>query len=432
MRILLALILFAPFSAHAQWVRADSGIPNTRANGALNRVNSLHYDAPNLFAQSAEGLHLSTDLGATWTDVPLPSSLSALAIQTARVHAADGLLILGGDAIGNHFPSEVIVSSDLGQTWTSGTGLRTGQMAFGSVGTVSGRLYATTEDGIWISTDLGATWTKNLQTARTVPRGFYPVADTMFSTFSNGLYYHVAGAEEWVQEPGPFPIGTGWYHDGLHFALGDVGIRGDFAFTVSRRPWTQQPYGGEAAAAGSGPLIAVQYSEGVVVSMERGVSEGDGLYASFDGGRTRTYIQGDLPYSSIFGFESDIDLPKLHAEGFVFAATRFRGASADLPMLYRRPIAPPVAAEPNASGETSLTVAPNPSPRTVTLNVAQTGPVRVSVLDALGREVARFTDGHARAGRQEYEWPAGLAPGLYVVRAWTPAGHTTTTATVAR
>jgi hypothetical protein len=45
------------------------------------------------------------------------------------------------------------------------------------------------------------------------------------------------------------------------------------------------------------------------------------------------------------------------------------------------------------------------------------GPVRVEVVDALGRRVAVLTEGDASAGRREVALPLdGLAPGVYVVR----------------
>ena len=101
-------------------------------------------------------------------------------------------------------------------------------------------------------------------------------------------------------------------------------------------------------------------------------------------------------------------------------------------MLYRRPLTPPVAGEQSVRDAVSLTVAPNPSPRTVSLSVPRAGLIQISVLDALGREVARLGDGHARAGRHEYEWPAELPSGLYVVWAQTAEGYAVTPAVVAR
>ncbi|MEM0962932.1 MAG: T9SS type A sorting domain-containing protein, partial [Bacteroidota bacterium] len=70
--------------------------------------------------------------------------------------------------------------------------------------------------------------------------------------------------------------------------------------------------------------------------------------------------------------------------------------------------------------ERSLSVWPNPTSGRVSVSVAlvEAGDVRVSVYDALGREVAVLHDGPAAAGASRYEVAAGwMAPGAYVVRA---------------
>ncbi|MEP0547465.1 MAG: laminin B domain-containing protein [Rhodothermales bacterium] len=69
---------------------------------------------------------------------------------------------------------------------------------------------------------------------------------------------------------------------------------------------------------------------------------------------------------------------------------------------------------------------PNPFARSTALafGVAEPGPVRLSVYDVLGREVAVLVDGRLPAGRHEARFDArGLASGLYVYRLQT-AGTT--------
>ena len=63
-------------------------------------------------------------------------------------------------------------------------------------------------------------------------------------------------------------------------------------------------------------------------------------------------------------------------------------------------------------------IAPNPTAgrATVSWTLAEAGPARVAVVDLLGREVAVLADGAFAAGPQRAEVPAGLAPGVYVVR----------------
>lgn len=66
-----------------------------------------------------------------------------------------------------------------------------------------------------------------------------------------------------------------------------------------------------------------------------------------------------------------------------------------------------------------LAPAPNPAAGWTTLryDLAATGPVRLAVVDLLGREVAVLVEGAQPAGRHEARLDAGrLAPGVYVVR----------------
>ena len=82
-----------------------------------------------------------------------------------------------------------------------------------------------------------------------------------------------------------------------------------------------------------------------------------------------------------------------------------------------------VAAEDNAPVPTALvlTAAPNPfaASATVTLALPAPGEARVAAFDVLGRQVAVLHDGPLAAGRHPLALGAGLAPGLYLVRAVT-------------
>jgi hypothetical protein len=83
----------------------------------------------------------------------------------------------------------------------------------------------------------------------------------------------------------------------------------------------------------------------------------------------------------------------------------------------------------------SLSVRPNPSDGRVTVEMVTDAPetVRVSVLDALGREVAVVYEGGVSDRLALPVETAGLSPGVYVVRA-SAAGRADATArfTVAR
>ncbi len=78
-----------------------------------------------------------------------------------------------------------------------------------------------------------------------------------------------------------------------------------------------------------------------------------------------------------------------------------------------------VAARTADAGALALTAGPNPFAARTTLRfgVAEAGPVRLTVYDVLGREVARLAEGTMEAGPQRVTFEAsGLPAGVYLVR----------------
>ena len=74
---------------------------------------------------------------------------------------------------------------------------------------------------------------------------------------------------------------------------------------------------------------------------------------------------------------------------------------------------------PAADGALDLRAAPNPARGATTLSFTldRSGPVRLAMFDALGREVAVLADGARAAGQHEARVHAGrLAPGVYLAR----------------
>lgn len=86
------------------------------------------------------------------------------------------------------------------------------------------------------------------------------------------------------------------------------------------------------------------------------------------------------------------------------------------------------------AGFLRLGIAPNPvvGASRVAFHLALPGPVRVEVLDGLGRLVATVHDGDLGAGGKSLALPAGLAAGVYLVRARTEAGVETVRFVVGR
>ncbi len=156
---------------------------------------------------------------------------------------------------------------------------------------------------------------------------------------------------------------------------------------------------------------------GVVLAWDTGH---DRVAGTDDGGATWPLLT-----ASISGIPVATHLVKLNdleigPDGHVYAAThRFLGEGDG---LYRS-VTPAflVSSEtpPATSSELSLTVRPNPSDGRVKVEVVTNAPatVRLSVVDALGREVALVYEGAVADRREVAVETAGLAPGVYVVRA---------------
>lgn len=80
-----------------------------------------------------------------------------------------------------------------------------------------------------------------------------------------------------------------------------------------------------------------------------------------------------------------------------------------------------------AGAALQLSVLPHPATASARLHVdlPSAGGVRVEVLDALGRTIARVHDGSLGAGTHAFALPTDLAPGAYVARVQTESGNAT-------
>ena len=139
-----------------------------------------------------------------------------------------------------------------------------------------------------------------------------------------------------------------------------------------------------------------------------------GIMRSTDGGAT--WVRADAGFRDTSNRGYAVDQFALARDGRLYAATT-RGAW--------RTVTSAVAAEagPHTAPSVGVSVRPNPAGGRVevVLTLETAGPVRVAVVDALGREVAVVLDGAAGAGEtvaavETGAWPAGL----YIVRAVVP------------
>ena len=146
-----------------------------------------------------------------------------------------------------------------------------------------------------------------------------------------------------------------------------------------------------------------------------------GAYQSTDGGASWTQRSGGIPERAVYAVAET-------AGGAVLAGTGAGVYSADLVVAGEAgPAAAPRAA-------LALRVFPSPvaagASVTITLGAAA-GPVRIDVVDALGRTVRTLAERDGAAGSLSVS-TAGLAPGVYAVRAESGGARATRRLVVAR
>jgi hypothetical protein len=162
------------------------------------------------------------------------------------------------------------------------------------------------------------------------------------------------------------------------------------------------------------------------------------VYATADGGQTWA-AAGRMPLDLTDG--AHYAWYVVHGpDGHLWASTVRAGAQYENAFVFRSAepaeAAFPVADEPasEALGGLGVSVSPNPAGGRVEVAVTlmEAGPVRVVVLDALGREVAVVLNGEAAGTRSVGLDVSGWPAGVYVVRATAGDRVETTRLTVVR
>ncbi|HEX8299074.1 MAG TPA: T9SS type A sorting domain-containing protein, partial [Rubricoccaceae bacterium] len=143
------------------------------------------------------------------------------------------------------------------------------------------------------------------------------------------------------------------------------------------------------------------------------------IYLTRDGGDSWTAV-GRMPITLDYNRTRSV---KLGPDGHLWVGTK--NAGPDRAWMYRTAepaeAAFAVAGEAGPQGASGMGVSVRPNPASgraeVVVTLAEAGPVRVAVLDALGREVAVALDGAAGAGETDVAVETGAWPaGVYVVR----------------
>ncbi|MFT5142421.1 MAG: hypothetical protein ACI80V_000065 [Rhodothermales bacterium] len=377
------------------------------------RVNDLFQDDSGtlwLATWGSGGLYSSEDGGESWTNAePVLGPKGGWAnVYTIIEHAATGVLYISADN------GLVFRSFNDGVSWQQVSSLPGGSSdtAWSMVAhpSISGTVYAGTfGHGVFVSDDFGFTWVELddladtplvnendalLNTDNTGDDFAGHIFDLEFSTDANYLYVGT---------------GKGVWRANLTACATD--------FTGN---WDQ-----------IGPLVTLDGAITVIpeVRMLAFVEDGadDNLVAATWG--FGAYIWDDPNASGA-------NMPLTLREGFVtFVAvweegSIFVGASSGETALVTAASATSTASEPDAAVELPEGYAlgqnyPNPFNPVTTIGFAlpETGKVRLSVFDALGREVAVLVDGTIQAGQHDVHFSAGNLPtGAYLSQLNTEAG----------
>jgi len=180
------------------FLSTDNGSTWTSANNGLKpnaAVRSFAENNNGLFAGTDNGMYVSTDYGAQWSPVnngfPRPEILSVAYI--------DGYLFAGTVYNG------IYRSTNNGAYWypenTNTNNYLLDSTPVFAFGTLNGKIYAGTGDGMFISSDSGATWTEDL--LYQVNAILTNSTDIYAGTTPGGVFHSVDDGASWT------PVNTG-------------------------------------------------------------------------------------------------------------------------------------------------------------------------------------------------------------------------------
>jgi photosystem II stability/assembly factor-like uncharacterized protein len=181
--------------AGASWTRFTNGLTDHNAFAllAVPRASGGH----DLFVGTNGGIFRSGDQGANWTGVNNGITNPSIYALGSGPNGSGGTNLYAGAFLGDAFRS-----SDNGASWTSiGSGLPVGQANINAfVTTASGTVLAATMNGIYRSTNFGASWTRVFTL---FGFAFAQHGGTLYAGTSDGVYRSTNDGVSWT------PINTG-------------------------------------------------------------------------------------------------------------------------------------------------------------------------------------------------------------------------------
>jgi hypothetical protein len=394
----LALATVAPLPAAAQWTRVTE-IPITNVFSVLVKGDTIT-------AGVDTAAYVSTNAGATWKKTARVAA-GVTSVERVRVH--NGRLYAGT------FGQGVFVSTNLGDTWTNHNQGLSGGIANSHLFTADMMVHG---DSLYLATSGAGPYVRRLSGVGTTWTHYGNVFEPNQSSNMNAItvggarLFASAGGNGTVffRDPGQPDWTLSWLsnvgivaglgaltaiHTGSNWIVGsNVGV---FHSPLGQSPWA-------FSDVGLGTLFSVSFAmRGATVFGMFGTGAGSTYMFSKDGGVTWPFIE-DQPF--VFTFN-------IATHGNTLYAARFDG-------LWRRSIENVSVPEPRRPAALNFAIVgaqPTRDDVRFHFDLPEAGPASIDFFDVSGRRAGPRLEGSWPAGSNEVSGSVrGLAPGIYLVR----------------
>ncbi|MCX6120778.1 MAG: T9SS type A sorting domain-containing protein [Ignavibacteriales bacterium] len=412
---------FAGSKADSLFLSTDNGVSwpdiveNDQSHG--DDILCLAISGSNLLAGARlSGVYRSTDNGSSWCESDSGLTLQIMCLAT-----------LGSDVYAGTGGGRIYASSNNGAIWE-----RIGSLPHGGIfgfavsppanDTGSTNIFAATNGGVFLSSDIGKTWadvTTNLPTFEV--RGIAIQERNIFAgTSGGGVFYTNNNGVSWIRSSSGLTSDTVWALGASDSVIFAGILDGLFRSTDSGASWTKTSF------LSNEPLRFSSAWSITVIDHDVFVSTEEGIWVSTDVGITWTLMPGELGKSiNHFAETKNNVLAKsfLNAGEITSLAAKrdflFAGTSRG---VWKIPISNITSVRmPDRDVSTAFRLEqnyPNPFNPTTTIKygLPLRSQVRIQIFNILGQVVKELVNTEQQAGYQSIVWNANVSSGLYFYR----------------